>query len=347
MGPAPWSWLIRVAAFLAPPATRAEWLGRWNRRLASLWILRERGELGGDAVIDLAWLCRSAFRDALELRTGKQSLQGWLEGPGFLLTAAGTALAILGVLSHGFAKTRSVIATIQDLFQHPVPGLAYDHRGDVFVAYTVPIAMALATAAVMVVGRLSVHRHSWRYWSFLAAKAAAAMRVLSLLWIEGGAAVRARIHNEMLFALGGCLALALIFIGVFGWVAVWILTDQRRRCPVCLRRLAMPVTLGSWASVLEPPATELLCAQGHGSLCMAENDLGEADRWTALDSSWNLRWRWRLSAQLEGDPAFARGAGAVRRCRQRDAAGADQGDPEGEGRSVVLRRHRHLCAFVA
>ena len=40
----------------------------------------------------------------------------------------------------------------------------------------------------------------------------------------------------------------------------------------------------------------------------------------------------------------AAGAEAVRRGRGRDAAGADEGDPEGAGRSVVLRRHRHLCA---
>ena len=32
--------------------------------------------------------------------------------------------------------------------------------------------------------------------------------------------------------------------------------------------------------------------------------------------------------------------------RKRDAAGTDEGDPEGAGRFVVLRRHRHLCARV-
>ena len=57
---------------------------------------------------------------------------------------------------------------------------------------------------------------------------------------------------------------------------------------------------------------------------------------------------WRgLSAFVQGDPAQRCGAEAVRRRRSRDAAGADEGDPEGASRSVVLRRHRHLCAFVA
>ncbi len=37
---------------------------------------------------------------------------------------------------------------------------------------------------------------------------------------------------------------------------------------------------------------------------------------------------------------------ALRRRRSRDAAGADEGDPESAGRSAVLRRHRHLCPRV-
>ena len=49
----------------------------------------------------------------------------------------------------------------------------------------------------------------------------------------------------------------------------------------------------------------------------------------------------RSSKEIRLSPA---GAEAVRRRRRRDAAGADEGDPEGASRSVVLRRHRHLRA---
>ena len=69
----------------------------------------------------------------------------------------------------------------------------------------------------------------------------------------------------------------------------WAILDQARRCPVCLRRLAMPVTLGSWSSpLLEPAATELLCDEGHGSLRFSEahTTLGEIRRWITLDDSW-------------------------------------------------------------
>jgi hypothetical protein len=50
--------------------------------------------------------------------------------------------------------------------------------------------------------------------------------------------------------------------------------------------LAMPVSMGSWASVLEPATTESLCEKGHGSLSMQEVESGAPDRWIAMDASW-------------------------------------------------------------
>ncbi len=44
--------------------------------------------------------------------------------------------------------------------------------------------------------------------------------------------------------------------------------DQRHRCRTCLRRLIMPVTTGSWGSMLRlgRPTTEWICPFGHGTL---------------------------------------------------------------------------------
>ncbi len=60
----------------------------------------------------------------------------------------------------------------------------------------------------------------------------------------------------------------------------------------------------------------------------------------------DLQGRRRVLARVEGDRAVAGGAGGARpRARTKaDAAGGDERDPEGAGRSAVLRRHRHLCA---
>ena len=48
----------------------------------------------------------------------------------------------------------------------------------------------------------------------------------------------------------------------------------------------MPVTMGSWGSVLDPAMTESLCDSGHGALCQPESAEGLPDKWTKLDPSW-------------------------------------------------------------
>jgi hypothetical protein len=51
----------------------------------------------------------------------------------------------------------------------------------------------------------------------------------------------------------------------------WALADQRRRCPVCLRRLANPVRMGDRSRILlEWSGTELICRCGHGLLHVPE-----------------------------------------------------------------------------
>jgi hypothetical protein len=55
---------------------------------------------------------------------------------------------------------------------------------------------------------------------------------------------------------------------------------------VCLRRLDLPVTVGSWSSVFEPTSTEMLCDLGHGTLLLPETGGGTEERWTKFDDSW-------------------------------------------------------------
>jgi hypothetical protein len=69
----------------------------------------------------------------------------------------------------------------------------------------------------------------------------------------------------------------------------WVLQDQRRRCPVCLRRLSHPARVGqvSW-SFLGWYGIEMICARGHGLLHIAELPTSwfGTQRWLGLDSSW-------------------------------------------------------------
>jgi len=280
-------WLLRAAAWLAPAAGRAEWNARWSSRLWNLWILVERGELAAHASTETARLCHDAIVAAFWMRFNRASFHRWLRGPGSVLTAGGVALALLALLSRGFSGARQVVLTaIEWKVDKLAPRLMkYDPRGDFVVAHVVPLAMALMIGAVLalICGR-SLRRSGWKYWVFLAAKLFLVTVLVPLTWIETGGALRAHVASVPL-RLSLALAFTLIFMGAFGCSIVWVFADQRRRCPDCLGRLALPVTLGSWASVFDPATTEMICDEGHGSLCVAESEISE-DRWIKLDASW-------------------------------------------------------------
>ena len=278
-------WLLRAAARLAPEEDRAEWNARWSSRLWNLWILAGRGELGARAPAESARLCRDAIAAAFWMRFNHATVRRWLRGPGAVLTAGGAALIVLALVSRGFATTRQVLYTAVEWYIEP-RHLKYDPRADLVVAHFVPLLMALLVGAVVVLlGRRSLGRAGWRYWLYLAAKLLLVTLLLPELWIEGGGAMRAHIVAGTL-RVAVVTAFTLVFFGAFGCTVIWIFADQRHRCPVCLGRLALPVTFGSWASVFDPVTTEMVCDEGHGSLCVAESEISGEDRWIKLDTSW-------------------------------------------------------------
>jgi hypothetical protein len=283
--PMVWSCLIPLASWMVPRRERSEWRARWDSAVRNWWTLVERGEVAGEISGQLAAHCRAALADAFWTRFSKDNLRRWVRGPRFVVVCTSATLLLLAILTHAFAVTRRLIEIARDL-RYASPEMAGAREG-ALVAYGFPILFALATGIVLVAfGRLPLRTYGWRYWSFLLFKTASVMVILPLLWIEGGAALRAHISNLQLRVFGGGLALALIFVAAFGCALLWAFADQRRRCPVCLERLAMPVTIGSWGSVFDPVATELLCNEGHGSLYAAETRTGEADCWTAFGASW-------------------------------------------------------------
>jgi len=158
--------------------------------------------------------------------------------------------------------------------------------------YALGLTFALIAGAVLIARALPRPSGSgWRYWSFLAVKTLSLAAGPTLLWVEVGGAV---IKDTSPGAARGLLigvALPLIFVFACAVALWWSFSDQRRRCPICLQRLSMPVTMQSWGSVLELPATEMLCDSGHGSLCASEFIDGESDRWTNLDKSWSDLFR--------------------------------------------------------
>ena len=146
------------------------------------------------------------------------------------------------------------------------------------------ILLALYTGVAALVAKPRPH---WRYWAFLMVKTSAVMLVFAVAWVEIAAwraASPTRLDGPALSLIGDWTFL-LVYVG-----AVWqSLRDQRRRCPVCLNRLSVPVSIGSWSSpLMNPASTELLCLEGHGTLFIPETQSSdrEPERWQPIETSW-------------------------------------------------------------
>jgi len=121
-----------------------------------------------------------------------------------------------------------------------------------------------------------------RRWVFLALKFVLVLAVvyptsIALAWgpsLPGSTAVFLQVATAFLALL-------------FGFR--WILEDQRRRCPQCLRLLSNPARVGQAScNFLSWNGTELFCDRGHGLLHIPElaTSWFSTQRWLCLDSSW-------------------------------------------------------------
>ena len=270
-----WSWILRLVSFLVRRDTRASWLARREGNLHSLLILDERGEFASGSFAYLVRLYLDAFSSAFLLRCGGLDPRRWMRGPTVLLTAAIATVVLIGAMTNGFVQTHRLLGAFGD------PGNAANQNK--LVGNLFPVAFALATSLIVALGRTSLRGHGWRYFTFFLVKTASLVAITLLLWIEGGPALRGRIPNETLRVLGGGLVLALVFIGTTCWAMLWSLADQQHRCSVCLRRLVMPVRIGSCASVFEPQTIEWLCEDGHGTFYESEAETGAPHHCVGLE----------------------------------------------------------------
>jgi hypothetical protein len=128
-----------------------------------------------------------------------------------------------------------------------------------------------------------------RYWSYLAAKLLAVGFALRYIWLGITWLLPApHLYRNAFFGydLPWTLAAGLFFLICCGAVYLCLL-EQRYRCRVCLRRLRMPITTGSWGQMLQlgRPRVEYICPFGHGTLQVAELQISgiEAPDWKRHD----------------------------------------------------------------
>jgi hypothetical protein len=265
--PAIMRFLILAASYMLPRGSRSEWRERRCAELRDWWLLDQRGELGR---ADRAWMlahCLGGFAETFWLHFSRDRLRAFVRGPVFPLAGCLTALVLMAGLTGGFSHARALVDAA-------------------LIGHGFGTAFALVAGLVLIsCGYRPFGRHGWRFWLFLGTKTMLALATVELSWIEVVGLIRDQNALPQIRPLGA-LVLTLAFIPLFGYVAKWSFMDQRNRCPVCLHLLAMPVTIGSWSSVLEPTTTELVCERGHGALSVPETEAGEDDRWTKLDSSW-------------------------------------------------------------
>jgi hypothetical protein len=258
--------ILRGAALLAPADQRSEWLQEWR---SELWYVPRR---------EATLFCLGAFRDALWLRRNNMSpvkrTRMHLESPlsclAFLATLGAVGIFIAVCLSGPLKQ----ISLYSDLRARDLPAGC----------------MAMLTfSCLLLPGTLAVWRTPanrlptpWqsklRRGIFLALKIALVQPIMLcglMFWIL--------IAPVAIFApLGMCATLIAALR--------WVITDQQRRCPVCLRLLTKPVRIGTPSKTfLEWYGAESTCSRGHGLLHVSEisGSYSRKAQWLGLGDSWS------------------------------------------------------------
>ena len=151
------------------------------------------------------------------------------------------------------------------------------------------LALPALTSVSLSEFSVSLHEISWARrvyrWGFLFAKVALLLPTVYLGAVDIGYGFTGldtinSMYAQLAFSVFGCL---------FG--LTWALSDQRRRCPVCLERVAHPARVGQYSrTFLAWSGTELMCTGGHTLLHVPSLPTSwfSTQRWMFLDPSWKF-----------------------------------------------------------
>ena len=263
-----------IAAWLVPAPARPTWREKRRSELQALLRLVDRGELVHLRREAVDYAC-FLFRSALRHRFAEGEAERLLRSAGTLVLAGALILAALALISGGFAGTRGFLREVKE---HGMSEMVF--------GLSAPTTLALTAGLFIAWNNRPSLQFGWKYAVLLVSKLSFIAVVGPVLLIEVAALLRPFLPPETTrwFVVG--ITMRLGFIAFYISAVYQAVVDQRRRCPVCLRRLALPVRMGCWGSALEPPATEFVCEHGHGSMCLREDAGADADTWIRLDPSW-------------------------------------------------------------
>jgi hypothetical protein len=168
----------------------------------------------------------------------------------------------------------------------PIAGQRTIYEFAIFLAL---LALPAVVSVSLGEGQLSSHRPSakQRFWrvSFLIAKFGliAAIGFYASLDIAYCTSPEYSPFAECAQLLS-CFAICLIGFR-------WAVADQRQRCPMCLRRVTNPATVGlASRTFLGWNGTEMICMGGHALLHVPSLPTSwfSGQRWLYLDSSWEF-----------------------------------------------------------
>jgi hypothetical protein len=259
--------ILSIAALFVPRALRAQWLQDWK---SELWYVqrgscRVRHRPQSDRAALLFSL--GAFKDALWLRREGVAVffreKLWLQSPS-------RCLVFLAALAFGAASRFVRNPGLFETVVRPPGFFGVDVLMVVLSALIVPATISVAPSEYSPASRSRLRRARLRRWGFLLAKTALLLPTLSCLLF----------YSSLI--PGAAFLEAYLIVPVHVLAFRWVLTDQRRRCPVCLRLLAKPARVaqpfpifGEWYGI------RYFCPKGHGSLYVPEIYANHASsRWS-------------------------------------------------------------------
>jgi hypothetical protein len=258
---------LRVASLLVPSDRRDEWIEEWR---SELWYVPQ---------CQATIFCMGAFRDAFWLRCNHG------------VPAARTRITLESPLSCLALLATMAALSIFFAFLVLVPRLALasplkttDLAG---VCGGVLMLSSLLLPAALWVWRPPASRYSVSWSSTLRR---GIFLVLKIALVQS-IVLCGSVVQVLLGSAGGFTGLA---AGAAAILALrWVVTDQQRRCPMCLCLLTNPIIIGTPSrTFLEWYGIESTCPHGHGLLHTSEiSSSYSRPQWLSLGDSWSVLFR--------------------------------------------------------